>query len=314
MILPAHPSSPIATTSSSSRTARRGARPRPSARRSTSIRASRCWLRSPSTSKLCAGRDHLICYAMKANSNLAVLDTFARPDAASTSSPAESLARVLAAGARPPRRLFRCRQDPRGDAPGAGGRRDVLQRRKRRRAARPLARLPRTTGQTARVSLRVNPDVDARTHPYISTGLKRQQVRYRARPAPWPLSTRSRAAGPPDGRHRLPHRFADHRDRSLPRCPGPASRSRRGGRSRRHGDSAHRSGWRPGNCVCRRASAGGRRARSRLLERSTRADTAIARCSWNRVARWSAMRARCSARCSTSSRAKRRTSASSTRP
>ena len=119
-----------------------------------------------------AGRPHLLCYAMKANSSLAVLQTFAQAGLGFDIVSGGELARVLAAGGDPARVVFS----------GVGKRPAEM------RAAleagvkcfnvesltelRRLSEVACASGLTARVSLRVNPDVDARTHPYISTGLK----------------------------------------------------------------------------------------------------------------------------------------------
>jgi diaminopimelate decarboxylase len=119
-----------------------------------------------------AGTDHLVCYAVKANSNLAVLGILARLGSGFDIVSGGELARVLAAGGRADRVIFS----------GVGKTVEEI------RAALlagircfnvesepELERLDAVAGALgvrAPVSLRVNPDVDARTHPYISTGLK----------------------------------------------------------------------------------------------------------------------------------------------
>ena len=96
-----------------------------------------------------------------------------RPAAASTSSRAASSSACWPPAATPAQgRVLRRRQDARRDAPRAAGRRALLQRRERGRARRAVAGGAWPPGRTRAVSLRVNPDVDAGTHPYISTGLK----------------------------------------------------------------------------------------------------------------------------------------------
>ncbi len=115
---------------------------------------------------------HLVCYAVKANSNLAVLNVLARLGSGFDIVSVGELERVLAAGGDPGKIVFS----------GVGKREDEL-----RRALEvgircfnvevpgELDRLNRIAGELgriARISLRVNPDVDAGTHPYISTGLK----------------------------------------------------------------------------------------------------------------------------------------------
>ncbi len=119
-----------------------------------------------------AGRDHLICYAMKANSNLAVLQTFARAGCGFDIVSGGELERVLAAGGDPSKVVFS----------GVGKTRTEMARALEAGVAcfnveseselELLSQVARESGHRARISLRVNPDVDARTHPYISTGLK----------------------------------------------------------------------------------------------------------------------------------------------
>ncbi|WP_144327432.1 diaminopimelate decarboxylase [Tepidimonas charontis] len=119
-----------------------------------------------------AGRDALVCYAMKANSTLAVLELFARAGCGFDIVSGGELERALRAGADPQRIVFS----------GVGKTRAEM-----RRALQvgigcfnveSLAELDvldavaRELGCRAPVSLRVNPDVDAQTHPYISTGLR----------------------------------------------------------------------------------------------------------------------------------------------
>ena len=119
-----------------------------------------------------AGRDHLICYAVKANSNLAILNLFARLGSGFDIVSGGELKRVLNAGGDPHKVVFS----------GVGKHPEEM------RAAltagilcfnveseAELLRLNQIAAEMnkiAPVSLRVNPDVDARTHPYISTGLK----------------------------------------------------------------------------------------------------------------------------------------------
>jgi diaminopimelate decarboxylase len=115
---------------------------------------------------------HLICYAVKANSNLAVLGLLARLGAGFDIVSVGELERVLAAGGDPARVVFSgvAKQEAEmARALEAGIKcfnvesRPELER---------LDAVARQLGKVAPVSLRVNPDVDAGTHPYISTGLK----------------------------------------------------------------------------------------------------------------------------------------------
>ncbi|MBT9594807.1 MAG: diaminopimelate decarboxylase [Vitreoscilla sp.] len=119
-----------------------------------------------------AGRPHLLCYAMKANSNLAVLQTFAEAGCGFDIVSAGELQRVLAAGGRADRVVFS------GVGKTADEMRLALQAGVRcfnvesEAELALLSAVAHGLGRRAPVSLRVNPDVDAGTHPYISTGLK----------------------------------------------------------------------------------------------------------------------------------------------
>ena len=119
-----------------------------------------------------AGRDHLVCYAVKANPNIGVLNVFARLGSGFDIVSGGELARVLAAGGDPHKLVFS------GVGKTAAEMRAALQAGIlcfNIESAPELELLNRVAGEmgvTAPVSLRVNPDVDAKTHPYIATGLK----------------------------------------------------------------------------------------------------------------------------------------------
>lgn len=119
-----------------------------------------------------AGRDALVCYAVKANSNLAILQLLARRGAGFDIVSGGELKRVLAAGGVAGRIIFSGVGKSEGElelALRAGiGCFNVESLAELRRLSAVATRL----SVSAPVSLRVNPDVDARTHPYISTGLK----------------------------------------------------------------------------------------------------------------------------------------------
>lgn len=114
----------------------------------------------------------MVCYAVKANSNLAILDLFAKAGAGFDIVSGGELERVLAAGGRPQRVIFS------GVGKSAAEMRRALDvgigcfNVESLSEARQLARVAGLAGKRAPVSLRVNPDVDPRTHPYIATGLK----------------------------------------------------------------------------------------------------------------------------------------------
>lgn len=119
-----------------------------------------------------AGRPHLICYAMKANSSLAILQTLARAGCGLDIVSGGELERALAAGCPPERIIFsgvgKTRTEMRQALEVGVGCFNV----ESRAELAVLDEVARATGRRARVSIRVNPDVDAQTHPYISTGLK----------------------------------------------------------------------------------------------------------------------------------------------
>jgi len=119
-----------------------------------------------------AGRDHLICYAMKANSNLAVLQTFAQAGCGFDIVSGGELKRVLAAGAPASRIVFSGVGKTRAEMREALDAGVMCFNVESEPELELLSQVAVETGRTARISLRVNPDVDAGTHPYISTGLK----------------------------------------------------------------------------------------------------------------------------------------------
>ncbi len=115
---------------------------------------------------------HLICFAVKANSNLAVLDVLARLGSGFDIVSVGELERVLAAGGDPAKVIFS----------GVGKRADEMRRAlevgircfnlESEAELERLEGVAAALGVVAPVSIRVNPDVDAGTHPYISTGLR----------------------------------------------------------------------------------------------------------------------------------------------
>jgi diaminopimelate decarboxylase len=118
------------------------------------------------------GHPHLICYAVKANSNLAILNVLARLGSGFDIVSLGEMKRVLMAGGEPDKIVF-----------SGVGKREVEIKAALQAGIRcfnvevsgELDRINRLAGElgvVAPVSFRVNPDVDAKTHPYISTGLK----------------------------------------------------------------------------------------------------------------------------------------------
>ena len=119
-----------------------------------------------------AGRRALVCYAVKANSNLGILSVFARLSAGFDIVSGGELARVLAAGGQADKVVFsgvgKTRAEMR-QALEAGIRCFNVE------SAAELEHLNAVAGELGKrapIALRVNPDVDPKTHPYISTGLK----------------------------------------------------------------------------------------------------------------------------------------------
>ncbi|MEI5997556.1 diaminopimelate decarboxylase [Paraburkholderia bengalensis] len=120
----------------------------------------------------CAGRRATVHVAVKANSNLAVLNLFARMGAGFDIVSGGELARVLAAGGKAENTVFS------GVGKSVAEMREALAAGVKCFNVESIPELDRLNavagemGKKAPVSLRVNPDVDAKTHPYISTGLK----------------------------------------------------------------------------------------------------------------------------------------------
>ena len=115
---------------------------------------------------------HLVCYAVKANSNLAVLNVLAKLGSGFDIVSMGELERVLRAGGSPDKIVFS----------GVGKKAEEMERAmdvgircfnvESQAELQLLEQVAAAKGVQAPVSLRVNPDVDAKTHPYISTGLK----------------------------------------------------------------------------------------------------------------------------------------------
>jgi len=122
-----------------------------------------------------AGHDHLVCFAVKANSSLAVLNVLARMGSGFDIVSVGELERVIKAGGDPAKVVF-----------SGVGKTDAEMRRALQLGiycfnveSKPeldrLNQVAAEQGKTASISIRVNPDVDAKTHPYISTGLKQNK-------------------------------------------------------------------------------------------------------------------------------------------
>lgn len=133
--------------------------------------------------KAFSGARHIICYSIKANSNLSVLKTFADAGSGFDIVSAGELYRALKAGADPRKIVFS----------GVGKRVDELEYGLKKNILMfnvesgeeltTLNSVAKRLKKKAPFSIRVNPDVDAKTHPYISTGLKKNKFGIRAETA-----------------------------------------------------------------------------------------------------------------------------------
>lgn len=118
------------------------------------------------------GRDVLVCYGMKANSNLAILNEFARLGTGFDIVSGGELARVIAAKGDPSKIVFSGVGKQRWEIIAALDAGIKCFNVESEAELDRIAKIAAEKGVIAPVSLRVNPDVDAKTHPYISTGLK----------------------------------------------------------------------------------------------------------------------------------------------
>src|SRR4030095_9764053 len=118
---------------------------------------------------------HIVCFSVKANSNLALLRAFAKEGSGVDIVSGGELYRALKVGADPKKIVFS----------GVGKRDEEIEYALRsdilafnvapHMELEAIERVAARVGKRAPVSLRVNPDVDAETHPYISTGLKKNK-------------------------------------------------------------------------------------------------------------------------------------------
>ena len=117
-------------------------------------------------------RDHLICYAVKANSNLAILNLLARLGSGFDIVSGGELQRVLKAGGDPQKTVFSGVGKTPEEIRAALAANILCFNVESEMELMVLNEIAGQMGKIAPVSLRVNPDVDANTHPYISTGMK----------------------------------------------------------------------------------------------------------------------------------------------
>jgi diaminopimelate decarboxylase len=118
------------------------------------------------------GHEHLICFAVKANPSLAILNLFARLGAGFDIVSGGELARVLAAGGDPKKVVFSGVGKSHNEILAALEAGILCFNVESINELHRIQQVAAEIGKIAPVSLRVNPNVDAKTHPYISTGLK----------------------------------------------------------------------------------------------------------------------------------------------
>jgi diaminopimelate decarboxylase len=119
-----------------------------------------------------SGRQAMVCYAVKANSNLGVLDVLARAGSGFDIVSGGELARVIAAGGAPSRVVFSGVGKTEAEIAEALAAGILCFNAESEFELRDLSRIAAALGRRAPVSLRVNPEIDAGTHPYIATSLK----------------------------------------------------------------------------------------------------------------------------------------------
>jgi len=122
-----------------------------------------------------AGRDALLCYSVKSNSNLAVLDVLARRGAGFDIVSGGELARVQAAGGNLGKTVFSGVGKSEAEIARAIQAGILCLNLESEAELERVAAIAASLGRRAPVAFRVNPDVDAKTHPYISTGLKQNK-------------------------------------------------------------------------------------------------------------------------------------------
>ncbi len=122
-----------------------------------------------------AGLDHLVCFAMKANSNIAILKSFIQQGAGLDIVSGGELFRGLVAGV-DPKKVVYSGVGKTEEEMAYALKKGILQFNvESAEELRVLNRVAQSLGQKAPVSLRVNPNIDPKTHPYISTGLKKSK-------------------------------------------------------------------------------------------------------------------------------------------
>ena len=222
-----------------------------------------------------AGAPHLICYSVKANGNLALLRSLRRWGSGFDVVSGGELARVLEAGGDPGRTVFAGVGKTEPEMAFALRAGIVMFNVESAEELEALDRVGRRLRRRAPFAIRVNPDVDARTHRHISTGLTTSKFGVPFDEARGALRPRPSDARRPGPRRRLPHRQPAHPPRSagrgapagggaVPRARGRGAPARAGSTSAAGSASATRTRSRrrptagPRPCARPRASPGPR--------------------------------------------------------
>ena len=121
------------------------------------------------------GKQHIICYALKANSNSALLRLFAKHEAGADVVSGGELFRALNAGIPPKKIVYAGVGKTEEEIRYALKSRILMFNAESESELREIDRIARDMGLKAPIALRINPDIDPQTHPYISTGLKKHK-------------------------------------------------------------------------------------------------------------------------------------------
>ncbi len=198
---------------------------------------------------------HLVCYSVKANSNLGVLSTLARAGAGADIVSGGELFRALRAGVPSKRIVFSGIGKTREEMREALKADILLFNVESQSELRALDEVARAMGMRAPVSLRVNPDVDPQTHPYIATGLKTAKfgIPIEQAPAAYELAVGLGGLDVVGVQMHIGSQLT--KTGAVRGCGGPAGRAGQDAARGRHRDPAGRCGRRARHPLPRRAAA-----------------------------------------------------------
>ncbi|MDX1386982.1 MAG: diaminopimelate decarboxylase, partial [bacterium] len=121
------------------------------------------------------GIDHLICYSMKCNSNIAIVGAFSQLGSGIDIVSQGELYRALKAGADPKKIVFSGVGKTEEEIAYALKKRILMFNVESRQELKAIDRVARRLGRRAPIALRINPNIDPKTHPYITTGMKKSK-------------------------------------------------------------------------------------------------------------------------------------------